>query len=57
MNDHVLQDIEDVILLKGFVKMDHKQINTIIEEHQRKRREYSTVLYGVDESYDFKEED
>ena len=49
INEHVLQDIEDVILLQGFNKFDQKQVTHIIDEHHTKRREYDIVLKRVED--------
>lgn len=57
INDHVLQDIEDAILLQAFYKMDQKAVNNIINEHKEKRRQYDIILHGVPEDQDFKGED
>jgi len=56
VNDHVQQDIEDVLLLQGFKGLKLEQIQTIIGEDKERREEYNKILNEVDPTV-FKEED
>jgi len=44
VNDHVQQDIEDVLLLQGFKGLKLDQIQTIIGEDKERREEYNKIL-------------
>lgn len=43
VNEHVLQDIEDFILMKGFKKKTEKQVNEAIMSDLHERRMFDKI--------------